>query len=106
MQPIITTSYTADARRERLRLLAFAALVVLASPFIAGVVALMQQAANNSKEQFANSPDLKSQLLNAIMVALRKRYRCTTMSDHDPAGGSQHPRPALRSGAAQPALGG
>ena len=31
---------------------------------------LRQQAANNSKEQFANSPDLKNELLNAIMSAL------------------------------------
>jgi type I restriction enzyme R subunit len=31
---------------------------------------LMQQAASNSKEQFASSPDLKSEILNAIMSAL------------------------------------
>jgi type I restriction enzyme R subunit len=31
---------------------------------------LIQQAANNSKEQFANSPDLKTALVNAIMDAL------------------------------------
>jgi type I restriction enzyme R subunit len=31
---------------------------------------LVQQAANNSKEQFATSPDLKQELLNAIMGAL------------------------------------
>jgi type I restriction enzyme R subunit len=31
---------------------------------------LQQQAANNTKEQFANSPDLKAELLNAIMGAL------------------------------------
>jgi type I restriction enzyme R subunit len=31
---------------------------------------LQQQAANNSKEQFANSPDLKVALLDAIMSAL------------------------------------
>jgi type I restriction enzyme R subunit len=30
---------------------------------------LMQQAMNNSKEQFANSPDLSSELMNAIMDA-------------------------------------
>jgi type I restriction enzyme, R subunit len=29
----------------------------------------MQQAANNSKEQFANSPDLANGILNAIMDA-------------------------------------
>ena len=33
-------------------------------------VILAQQAANNTKEQFANSPDLSSELLNAIMDAL------------------------------------
>ena len=31
---------------------------------------LRQQASNNTKEQFANSPDLKTELLNAIMGAL------------------------------------
>ncbi len=31
---------------------------------------LRQQAASNPKEQFANSPDLKTELLNAIMGAL------------------------------------
>jgi type I restriction enzyme, R subunit len=31
---------------------------------------LRQQATNNSKEQFANSPDLSSELVNAIMAAL------------------------------------
>jgi type I restriction enzyme, R subunit len=31
---------------------------------------LQQQATNNTKEQFANSPDLKTELLNAIMGAL------------------------------------
>ncbi|HEX7859116.1 MAG TPA: type I restriction endonuclease [Verrucomicrobiae bacterium] len=31
---------------------------------------LQQQAANNSKEQFANSPDLDSELMNAILDAL------------------------------------
>ena len=30
----------------------------------------MQQAANNSKEQFANSPDLNKELENAIIDAL------------------------------------
>jgi type I restriction enzyme, R subunit len=30
----------------------------------------MQQAANNTKEQFANSPDLSNELLNAIMDAI------------------------------------
>jgi type I restriction enzyme R subunit len=31
---------------------------------------LMQQAANNTKEQFASSPDLQSELTNAIIEAL------------------------------------
>ncbi|MDP3859259.1 MAG: type I restriction endonuclease [Stagnimonas sp.] len=38
---------------------------------------LVQQASNNSKEQFSNSPDLNSALLNAIMDALGAH---TTMS--------------------------
>ena len=29
-----------------------------------------EQAANNTKEQFANSPDLKTELMNAIIGAL------------------------------------
>jgi type I restriction enzyme R subunit len=40
-------------------------------------VILVQQAANNTKEQFANSPDLSNELLNAIMDALAAH---TTMS--------------------------
>jgi type I restriction enzyme R subunit len=40
-------------------------------------VTLVQQAANNTKEQFASSPDLSSELLNAIMDALAAH---TTMS--------------------------
>jgi len=31
---------------------------------------LAQQAANNTKEQFASSPDLKSEIMNAVMAAL------------------------------------
>jgi type I restriction enzyme R subunit len=31
---------------------------------------LAQQAASNTKEQFANSPDLKSEMMNAIIAAL------------------------------------
>lgn len=38
---------------------------------------LRQQAANNTKEQFANSPDLKTELMNAIIGALEAH---TTMS--------------------------
>lgn len=40
-------------------------------------VTLVQQAANKTKEQFASSPDLSSELLNAIMDALAAH---TTMS--------------------------
>ena len=35
---------------------------------------LRQQAANNTKEQFANSPDLKTELLNAIMGAAGRAH--------------------------------
>ena len=38
---------------------------------------LKQQATNNTKEQFANSPDLKTEILNAVMTALEAH---TTMS--------------------------
>lgn len=38
---------------------------------------LQKQAASNSKEQFANSPDLKKELVNAIIGALDAH---TTMS--------------------------
>ena len=31
---------------------------------------LRQQAANNTKEQFANSPDLAHEIMNAVMDAL------------------------------------
>jgi len=41
---------------------------------------LRQQATNNSKEQFANSPDLKSELLNAIMGALDAHNSMSTQA--------------------------
>ena len=41
---------------------------------------LRQQAANNTKEQFANSPDLKSELLNAIMGALDAHNAMSTQA--------------------------
>lgn len=41
---------------------------------------LQQQAANNSKEQFANSPDLKAELLNAIMGALDAHNAMSTQA--------------------------
>ena len=52
---------------------------------------LVQQAANNSKEQFANSPDLKDAILNAIMDALDAH---TTMSTQ--ALGSDRVREGLK----------
>jgi type I restriction enzyme R subunit len=52
---------------------------------------LMQQAASNSKEQFANSPDLKDALLHAIMDALEAH---TTMSTQ--ALGSERVREGLK----------
>jgi type I restriction enzyme R subunit len=41
---------------------------------------LRQQAANNSKEQFANSPDLQSEILNAIMGALDAHTSMSTQA--------------------------
>ncbi|MCK9689485.1 type I restriction endonuclease subunit R [Scleromatobacter humisilvae] len=41
---------------------------------------LMQQAASNSKEQFANSPDLKDALLHAIMDALDAHTMMSTQA--------------------------
>ena len=41
---------------------------------------LTQQAANNTKEQFANSPDLKTELLNAIMGALDAHNAMSTQA--------------------------
>ena len=52
---------------------------------------LVQQAANNSKEQFANSPDLNDAILNAIMDALDAH---TTMSTQ--ALGSDRVREGLK----------
>ncbi|CAA9299856.1 MAG: Type I restriction-modification system, restriction subunit R, partial [uncultured Gemmatimonadetes bacterium] len=41
---------------------------------------LVQQAASNSKEQFANSPDLKRELLNAIISALDAHTAMSTQA--------------------------
>jgi type I restriction enzyme R subunit len=41
---------------------------------------LRQQATNNTKEQFANSPDLNSELLNAIMGALDAHTSMSTQA--------------------------
>jgi type I restriction enzyme R subunit len=46
---------------------------------------LRQQATNNTKEQFANSPDLKSELLNAIMGALDAHTLMSTQALNSPA---------------------
>ena len=46
---------------------------------------LRQQAANNSKEQFANSPDLKSELVNAIINALDAHTLMSTQALNSPA---------------------
>lgn len=39
---------------------------------------LRQQAASNTKEQFANSPDLKTEILNAVMSALEAHEKMST----------------------------
>jgi type I restriction enzyme R subunit len=52
---------------------------------------LVQQAANNTKEQFANSPDLANELMNAIIDAFEAH---TTMSKQ--ALGSEKVRHGLR----------
>ncbi|KZE27356.1 type I restriction endonuclease subunit R [Crenobacter luteus] len=52
---------------------------------------LVQQAANNSKEQFANSPDLSQALLDAIMDALEAHTLMSTQ-----ALGSERVRDGLR----------
>ena len=41
---------------------------------------LRQQATNNSKEQFATSPDLNTELLNAIMGALDAHHLMSTQA--------------------------
>ncbi len=46
---------------------------------------LRQQAVNNSKEQFANSPDLKTELLNAIMSALDAHNLMSTQALNSPS---------------------
>jgi type I restriction enzyme, R subunit len=46
---------------------------------------LRQQAINNTKEQFANSPDLKTELLNAIMGALDAHTLMSTQALNSPA---------------------
>jgi type I restriction enzyme R subunit len=46
---------------------------------------LQQQATNNTKEQFANSPDLKTELLNAIMGALDAHNAMSTQALNSPA---------------------
>jgi type I restriction enzyme R subunit len=41
---------------------------------------LRQQASNNTKEQFANSPDLKTELMNAIIGALEAHTAMSTQA--------------------------
>jgi type I restriction enzyme R subunit len=38
------------------------------------------QATNNTKEQFANSPDLKSEILNAVISALEAHTAMSTQA--------------------------
>ncbi|HOY68985.1 MAG TPA: type I restriction endonuclease [Candidatus Ozemobacteraceae bacterium] len=45
---------------------------------------LRKQAANNTKEQFANSPDLKTELMNAIMAALDAHNLMSTQALNSP----------------------
>jgi type I restriction enzyme, R subunit len=45
---------------------------------------LRQQAANNTKEQFANSPDLKAEIVNAIMEALEAHTVMSTQALNSP----------------------
>jgi type I restriction enzyme R subunit len=45
---------------------------------------LRQQAANNSKQQFASSPDLNTELLNAIMGALDAHNAMSTQALNSP----------------------
>ena len=46
---------------------------------------LRQQAANNTKEQFANSPDLKTELMSAIIGALDAHTLMSTQALNSPA---------------------
>ncbi len=60
---------------------------------------LQQQAANNTKEQFANSPDLKTELLNAIMGALDAHTAMSTQALNSTDGAERdegHPAESLR----------
>jgi type I restriction enzyme, R subunit len=45
---------------------------------------LRQQAISNSKEQFANSPDLKSEIVNAVMAALDAHNSLSTQALNSP----------------------
>ncbi|HNW36112.1 MAG TPA: type I restriction endonuclease subunit R, partial [Candidatus Ozemobacteraceae bacterium] len=45
---------------------------------------LRQQAVSNTKEQFANSPDLKTELMNAIMAALDAHNLMSTQALNSP----------------------
>ena len=45
---------------------------------------LRQQAANNSKQQFATSPDLNTELVNAIISALDAHTTMSTQALNSP----------------------
>ncbi len=51
---------------------------------VAGSETLQQQAANNSKEQFANSPNLKIELQNAIIDSLDAHNAMSTKALNSP----------------------
>ncbi len=51
---------------------------------VAESTTLQQQAANNTKEQFANSPDLKTELQNAIMASYDAHTSMSTQALNSP----------------------
>jgi type I restriction enzyme R subunit len=51
---------------------------------VAESVTLQQQAANNTKEQFANSPDLKTELQNAIIASYDAHTSMSTQALNSP----------------------
>jgi type I restriction enzyme R subunit len=52
---------------------------------VAESATLQQQAANNSKEQFANSPNLKTELTNAIIESYDAHTAMSTKALNSPA---------------------
>jgi hypothetical protein len=55
---------------------------------------LVQQATNNTKEQFANSPDLRTELRNALMEALDAHTSMSSQALNSPRHPAE-PRPAV-----------